>query len=189
MQWQRTGPIGGFAASRQIQLNNKFRELWFEHVMWTRSFLVSAVNDLKDLDAVTQRLLRNPADFADALRPIYGRQNAAKFESLLTDHLKFAAALVNAVKAGNSAEADAQRKKWYENADDIAAFLSGINPYWNEAIWRELLYDHLRMIENEVGLLLTGQYDKSIELFDEIQREAMEMADYMVYGILKQTMA
>ena len=33
---------------------------------------------------------------------------------------------------------DELRKKWYSNADDIAEFLSGINPYWNKKKWRDM---------------------------------------------------
>lgn len=36
-------------------------------------------------------ILRNPADFARALEPFYGRQIAAEFERLLTEHLVIAA--------------------------------------------------------------------------------------------------
>lgn len=135
---------------------------------------------------MTQRLLRNPADFAALLRPIYGVQKASMFEGLLRDHLMIAGDLVNAVKAGDEQQAEKLRKKWYANADEIAAFLHEINPYWNEKVWKELMYDHLGMTENEAGAILDGQYEKSIELFGEIQAEAMKMADYMAYGILKQ---
>ena len=32
--------------------------------MWTRSWIIDTVDQLGDLDAVTERLLRNPSDFA-----------------------------------------------------------------------------------------------------------------------------
>ena len=36
--------------------------------------------------------------------------------------------MVNAAKNGESEKADCIRKKWYQNADEIAAFLASINP-------------------------------------------------------------
>jgi len=76
--------------------------------------------------------------------------------------------------------------KWYANADDIASFLSAINPYWNRNMWQTMLYDHLMMTENEAGQILTGQYDTSIEQYDVIQKEALAMGDYMANGIIRQ---
>ena len=35
----------------------KERQLWIEHVLWTRSYIVSAIADLEDKDPVLQRLL------------------------------------------------------------------------------------------------------------------------------------
>ena len=154
--------------------------------MWTRSFIISTAFNLADLEYVTKRLLRNPADFADVLRPFYGIEKAEIFNNLLTEHLEIGASLVNAAKAGDTKAADEARRKWYANADEIAAFLSEINPYWNEMAWKTYLYDHLKMTENEAGQILTGQYEASIVQYDAIQKEALDMADYMANGIIKQ---
>ena len=85
---------------RQLQLSNKFRQLWNEHVLWTRSFIVSTAFCLPDIEAVTDRLLQNPCDFARVLRRFYGRHKAETFKRLFTDHLLIAAALVTAIKTG-----------------------------------------------------------------------------------------
>ena len=79
---------------------------------------------------------------------------------------------------------DELRKKWYSNADDIAEFLSGINPYWNKKKWRDMMYRHLDMTEKEAGLRLKKEYPKDIEIFETIEKEALEMGDYMAYGII-----
>ena len=171
---------------RQLQLLNNLRRLWTEHVMWTRSFIVSTAFSLPDLDYVTHRLLRNPEDFAEMLRPFYGAERAKIFENLLTEHLEIGAQLVNAAKAGDTKTADEVRRQWYDNADDIAEFLSEINPYWSRLAWQTMLYDHLKMTENEAGQILTGQYEASIDQYDAIQREALEMGDYMANGMIKQ---
>lgn len=172
--------------SSQLDLTNTFRKLWEQHIMWTRSFIISTAAELGDLPMVTQRLLRNPADFAGVLRPYYGFENAKKFETLLRDHLLIAAKLVNDAKAGNTAAADEDRKKWYQNADQIAEFLASINPYWSRQEWQNMLYDHLKVTENEAVYRLTGQYAADIAEYDQIQSQALGMADYMAEGILKQ---
>jgi len=169
-----------------LELNNILRQLWDEHIMWTRSFIISTAVDLGDLPYVTQRLLRNPADTAAVLAQFYGPDNARRFEQLLTDHLTIAAQLVNDSKAGNTAAANTDRQQWYANADEIAATLAGLNPYWQEQVWKDMLYDHLAITEQEAALRLTGRFAEDVALFDEIQAQAMDMADYMTEGILRQ---
>lgn len=169
-----------------MQLSDTIRRLWMEHVLWTRFFIVSTAFNLPDLEVVTERLLQNPVDFARILKPFYGEKTAMQFERLFTDHLLIAAALVNAAKVGNSAQVEIERAKWYQNAQDIAEFLSRINRFWSKAQWTDLLFDHLRMTENEAVFILTGQYEKSIKEYDRIQAEALDMADVMTSGIIRQ---
>lgn len=171
---------------RQVDLMNELRMLWEQHVQWTRSFIISTAAGLGDLEAVTKRLLQNPGDFATVLKPFYGERKASRFKTLLTEHLLIAADLVNAAKKGDTAAADTARKKWYENADDISAFLAKINPCWSAAKWRELFYSHLEMTEKEAGLRLEGRYSEDIKIYDMIEKEALVMADYMSSGIIKQ---
>lgn len=170
----------------QLQVSNANRRLWTEHVLWTRFFMISTAFSLPDLPFVTQRLLQNPHDFVAELCPLYGKQIAMRFDRLLTEHLLIAAKLVAAAKAGDAAEVEKQRKLWYENAEDIACFLASINPFWRERVWRDLLFDHLRMTENEAVQILTGQYEQSIKDFDDIQAEALQMADVMTCGMIRQ---
>lgn len=155
-------------------------------MLWTRSFIISTAFDLPDLPFVIQRLLQNPGDTAKVLQPLYGKQIAEQFKQLFTDHLLIAAQLVNAAKAGDTAEAARQRKRWYANAKEIACFLASINPFWSECTWRELLFDHLSMTEDEAVFILTGQFERSIKEYDAIQAEALEMADVMTCGIIRQ---
>lgn len=171
---------------RHIQLLNTLRSLWEQHVYWTRFFIISTAADLGDLEEVTARLLRNPGDFAAALTPFYGARLSSRFKNLLTQHLLIGADLVNAAKARDISKADAARRKWYANADDIAEFLAAVNPFWNETKWRNMLYDHLEMTEREATLRLGGKYAEDIRVFDEIEQEALAMADYMAEGMATQ---
>ena len=42
-----------------------------------------------------------------------------------------------------------------------------------------MLYRHLEMTEKEATLRLQGKYQADIHMFDEIEQEAFEIADYM----------
>ncbi len=169
-----------------INLINLFRELWQEHIFWTRNFIISTVSELDDLEFVTNRLLRNPTDFANILKLYYGNEKAKKFETLFREHLTIAGSLVNHAKAGDIEAANEDRRNWYKNADEIVAFLASINPYWNMKKFQTLFYHHLKMTEDEAMYRLNGRYAQDIINFDVIQAEALKMADIMSCGIIDQ---
>lgn len=52
-----------------VELNQKLRSLWEQHVYWTRLTVNSIVGRLPDEKETTARLLRNAGDFAAALEP------------------------------------------------------------------------------------------------------------------------
>lgn len=169
-----------------VALGRDVHRLWEQHVLWTRIVIMGIVYGLPDLDASTKRLLRNPKDFEAVLKEFYGDAIAAKFAALFTEHLVLAAQLVKEARAGNNHAAAETEKKWYANADAIAAFLASINPYWKQDEWRSMLYDHLRMTKAEAVDLLTGKYAESVAQFDEIETQALKMGDVMAGGITSQ---
>ncbi|WP_256757874.1 acetylglutamate kinase [Cohnella sp. WQ 127256] len=169
-----------------MELNQKLRALWEQHVFWTRLTVNSIVGHLPDEKVTIERLLRNPIDFAAVLKPFYGVDIANKFAKLLTEHLTIAVELVKALQAGDTATATDAQKRWFANADAIAEFLSRINPYWSKEDWQNMLYEHLRLLTNEVATRLAGNYVDNVDSSDEIQSQAHEMADNMTYGIIQQ---
>ena len=80
------------------------------------------------------------------------RGGRRKFEELLRQHLIIGGDLVKAAKAADTASAEALRRQWYQNADEIAAFLAEINACWRESEWRAMLYSHLEMTQQEAAL-------------------------------------
>ena len=51
-------PAPTTAATSALEFRNAMRKLWEDHITWTRLFIVSAVADLPDKDATTQRQRR-----------------------------------------------------------------------------------------------------------------------------------
>lgn len=170
----------------KVELNRKLRTLWEQHIFWTRLTVNSIIGDLPDAAATTARLLRNPDDFAAVLTPYYGPTIANEFARLLREHLTIAAELVMNLKAGNTQAAQDAQRRWYANADAIADFLARINPYWSKQEWQNMLYEHLRLLTDEVSTRLAGDYVKNIALSDQIEPQALEMADMMTKGIVQQ---
>lgn len=167
-------------------LSNQMRLLWEQHVYWTRLVISGIVFASPDVSQSTARLLRNPGDFAAALTPFYGAGAMAEFTELFTSHLTIASQLVSELKVGAPRKAEELERRWYENANQIAEFFASANPCWSLSEWQEMLYSHLDMTKNEAAAFLSRDYAASVEIFDRIEQEALEMADMMTGGIVQQ---
>jgi hypothetical protein len=172
--------------SNETDFRNAMRDLWVDHIVYTRQFIVDSADDLLSLNDTTNRLLKNQEDIGDAIKPYYGEEAGSQLTELLNQHILIAADLVNAAKAGNdSAVADADQR-WSDNADDIAAFLAGANPNWTEEELSNMLHDHLNVTRAEAVARLQGNYAADIEAFDDVHEQAMHMADALSDGIIAQ---
>lgn len=162
------------------------RDLWVDHIVWTRQFIVDSASNLSSLNDTTNRLLKNQEDIGNAIKPYYGDEAGNQLTDLLKSHILIAADLVNAAKAGNdSAVADAD-ERWSDNADEIAAFLADANPNWGEEELSDMLHDHLNVTRAEAVARLQGNYAADIEAFDAVHAQAMHMADALSDGIIAQ---
>lgn len=184
MTYRQLPPSGWSPA--MVELNQKLRALWSQHVFWTRLAVNSLVGNDPDQQATLARLLRNPKDFAAVLKPLYGAEAAATFDRLLTSHLTIAAELVTALRDGQKEKAAEANKRWYANAEEIADFLARINPYWSKAEWVKMMNQHLQLLTQEVSSRLAGNYVENVRLSDLIERQALGMADEMTRGIVLQ---
>ncbi|MBU2699646.1 hypothetical protein Ga0466249_000727 [Sporomusaceae bacterium BoRhaA] len=175
---------GYMMSEKAIHVRDCFRLLWEQHIYWTRMVIEGILFDLPDLEATTTRLLRNAPDFGKIFCHFYGNQIAAEFSRLLKDHLIIAGDLVKAAKADNSQAATDAEKRWYANADDIVCFLNQINPYWSVKPMQQMWYKHLALTKEEAITLLNKNYTKSIKTFNQIENEALFMANAFSNGII-----
>jgi hypothetical protein len=90
------------AIGRQA-FHDRMRELWTDHVVYTRNFIVSAAAALPDTAEVAQRLLRNQDEIGETLRPYYGDAAATQLASLLRNHIQLAAKTLVAAKGTTTA--------------------------------------------------------------------------------------
>lgn len=162
------------------------RILWMEHVNWTRMTIISIVFGLPDLPFVQERLLQNATDLGNCLRPFYGDQIADRYAELIKEHLLIAAQLVTAAAKGDTATADAKEKEWYRNADDIAIFLNQINPFLSVEEVQKMFYTHLALTKKEAVTMIQKNYQEDIQVFDDIEAEALAMSDMIASAIVMQ---
>lgn len=170
----------------EVNLMNQMRKLWDDNILWTRMAIISIVEKTPDEVLVTKRLLRNPSSFTTILKVFYGDEIASKFEVLFTNHLLLALEFVKAAMSGDKLATLEAERRWYANADELAAFLASINPYWPEKIWKEMLYEHIALTKDESIDRINKYYAADILIYDKIQTQVMKMADIMSEGIIRQ---
>lgn len=169
-----------------VNLNNTMRQLWEDHITYTRNFIISSLGNLEDTGKVTERLLRNQDDIGNAIQPIYGEAAGKKLAALLREHILIAADIVKAAKSGDSDGVAKGQKRWYANADDLAAFLSGANPNWSKAALTDMLYKHLEFTTTEVVSRLKKDWAADIDAYDKGHEHMLMFADALTSGIVKQ---
>jgi hypothetical protein len=178
-------PSRAFAANGTSDLQAGMRKLWEDHITYTRNYIISALGDLEDQQAVVERLMKNQEDIGQAVAPFYGDEAGAKLTSLLKDHISQAAEVVGAAKSG-SKDLQALQDKWSANGKEIAAFLAGANPNWPQATLEEMLHKHLHFMTGEVVGRLKKDWVADISSYDQGHDHMLMFADTLTEGIAKQ---
>jgi len=209
-------PEGEADSSSQLDLYAAMRKLWTDHVIWTREYIVAAVDGspvsealtaalgnatgsiatlpvvgetvsaLGPGDAAAVRLLKNQEDIGNAVALYYGREAGDKLTGLLKEHILIAVDILNAAKDEDEARMEAEDQKWRENADEIATFLSEANPNWSKADLTEMMYHHLDTTLAEATARLNKNHGADVEAFDEVYDHILTMSDALSAGIIAQ---
>lgn len=167
-------------------LAKAMHRLWTDHVVWTRLYIVAAVDGRPEGEEAAARLLKNQEDIGNAIVPFYGKDAGEGLTNLLKQHIMIAVDLIEAAKSGDKAKFGQLDEQWKDNAQQIAAFLSGANPNWPKQDVFDLLSLHLTLTTGEVVARLEKNFDKDVEAFDDILTEILTLADALTEGILKQ---
>ncbi len=167
-------------------LGKAMRDLWADHVVWTRNYIIAAASDSPDAQAAAARLLANQDQIGQAIVPYYGQAAGTKLSGLLREHILIAVDLVAAAKANDQAKLQDADRRWHTNAADIATFLSGANPNWPRDAVLSMMNEHLALTTQEATARLKKDWNGDVATFDKIFDQAMMMADALTDGIVKQ---
>ena len=174
------------AKPKSVEVKMAMRTLWEDHITYTRNYIISALADLPDMDAVAKRLLKNQDDIGDAIKPYYGKDAGNKLTALLRDHIMIATEVVKAAKSGNTDQLTGAQEKWSANGKDIAAFLSSANPNWPLKDLQDMLQVHLDLTTGEVVGRLNKDWASDIRSYDEGHAHMLMFSDMLADGIAKQ---
>ncbi len=172
-------------ASQQA-LREAMRKLWSDHVIWTREYVVAAVDGSPAAQPAAARLLKNQDDIGAAIAPFYGKQAGDKLTSLLKQHILIAVDLVAAAKANDQPKFQDANAKWKQNAADIATFLGNANSNWPTQALTDAMSMHLETTTREVVDRLHKNYEDDVHAFDAVYDHILHMADVLADGIVRQ---
>ncbi|GMK47859.1 glycosyltransferase [Paenibacillus glycanilyticus] len=176
----------GCITPQMVKLKTDMQRVLINHTIWTRSYIVSALSDLKDQQDVLDRLLRNQQDIGDLIKPYYGEAAGNKLADLFREHIVIAGKIVAAAKANKQDEVKKLEADWHKNADDIATFLSSANPNWQFKALQDMLYTHLQYITDIVLSYIKGDWKADIATTDKNETHMIHLADMLTEGIIKQ---
>ena len=180
------GPVG-LPTAAQVAFHDQMRKLWEDHVTWTRLAIVEFAAADPGLTPTVTRLLQNQTDIGNAIAPFYGASAGQELTTLLDTHINLAVALLQDAKAGNTTAFAADKASWYDNANQIADFLSAANPrFWPDDVMRAFMKEHLDQTLAEAEDELGGNYTASINDYEAIHLHILALADLLSSGIMRQ---
>ena len=117
---------------KAVALRTDMRQLWEDHIVWTRLAIISVTTGSPDAEATVARLLKNQTDIGNAVRPFYGKAAGNELTRQLRQHILIAADVIAAAKAADQVKLGDAQARWARNGDDIAAVLASVNPrHWS----------------------------------------------------------
>lgn len=167
-------------------LKSDMRELWGDHVVWTRNVILCLVDDLPGKEQAVKRLMENQVDIGDAFSPYYGKEMGKNLTSLLQTHVSISEEVVIAARAGNARSLEIANKEWHDNADKLSAFLCASNPRWNLEDMQMMMHEHLQLTTDEVTFRINRDYLGDVTAYDKVNAAILKMSDMFTIGIVRQ---
>ncbi len=130
-------------AAKVAQMKEALRDLWVGHIFWIRNVVLNnATNNPAARDAAEKEVVANAKQIASTITPFYGEAASEQLFNLLASHYGAVKEYSEATVAGSKRQQDAALAHLASNADDIAVFLSGANPYLPKDTVRGLVAAH-----------------------------------------------
>jgi hypothetical protein len=169
----------------QMNLIYNIRMFWFELVTWVRSFMLSRYRGVGDVNDVFNRLQQVPNDYVNNLKKFFGDNPAIdELQLELNAYIDLIDDLISAQLSGDTDEINRITRLLYQNANDRAASVSKLNPYWQESEWRTRLYNNLRGTLDESVSFQTGDYARNLDIFRSLLDQAESTSGYFAQGLV-----
>ena len=172
---------------RVAEMQQTLRDLWVGHIFWVRHVVSNiATNDPAERDAAEKEVVANTKQIANTMTPFYGEATSEKLYRLLDGNIGAVQEYSEATVAGNKLQQDAALVHLASNADEIADFLSHLNPYLQKDIVRGLIATHGAHHVLQINQYKTKDYAPLGATWPMMRQHVYVIADTMTTALAKQ---
>ncbi len=178
---------GGANPARVEEMQQTLRDLWVGHIFWVRHVVSNiATNDPEERDAAEKEVETNTKQIANTMTPFYGEAASEKLYHLLEGNIGAVEEYSEATVAGDKRQQDAALAHLASNADEIADFLSPLNPYRLKDIVRSLIATHGAHHVLQINQYKTKDYAPLGATWPMMRQHVYVIADTMTMALAKQ---
>ncbi len=179
--------VGDANPVRVAEMKQALRDLWVGHIFWVRHVVSNiATNDPEEGDAAEKEVAANTKQIASTMTPFYGEAASEKLFSLLDINISAVREYSEATVAGNKRQQDAALTRLASNADDIADFLSQLNPYLPKDTVRGLIAAHGAHHVIQINQYKAKEYAHLGATWPMMRQHVYVIADTMTTALAKQ---
>lgn len=168
-------------------MSQALHDLWVGHIFWVRHVVSNnAANNQEVRDAAEKEVVANAKQIAQVMTPFYGEAASQKFSSLLDINYGVMRAYSEATVAGDTRRQHVALARLESNADDIAGFLSHLNPYLQRDIIRGLIAAHSAHHVLQINQYKTKDYTPLGATWPMMGQHVSVIADTLTTALVKQ---
>lgn len=169
------------------QTKAMMRNLWAGHIFWIRNVVMdNAIGNAAAREIAEKEVVANAKQIAGMLSPFYGEAASEKLFALLADHYAAITEYADATVVGNPPKQEAALAHLAANADDIAVFLSGANPYLSPDSVRGLIAAHGSHHVAQINQLHEHDYSSEAQTWKVMRKHVDVIADALTTAVAKQ---
>ena len=173
--------------ARVAEMQQTLRDLWVGHIFWVRHVVSNiATNDPEEQDAAEKEVVANTKQIASTITPFYGEPASEKLFNLLDSNISAVREYSEATVAKDKWQQDAALAHLASSADNIADFLSHLNPYLQKDIVRGLIATHGAHHVLQINQYKTKDYAPLGATWPMMRQHVYVIADTMTTALAKQ---
>lgn len=172
----------GFTVGKEASM----RKLWNDHIVWTRQYMISEMNNLPDKEAVLTRLRANARSISEEMSELHPSVDEQTMVSMLDSTVLFVTKLIFETNVGGTRTGAYETKEvLMKLMDRMALYLNSVNEGWKLPEMKMLLQGYLNETHNEILARKNQIWDADIAAYDRLNNHVLKIADAFASGTIQ----